>query len=211
VAIRASRIESVQAVFTLLAVGFVVLTLTGVFFRGRPCVWPGLGELADSRIPSWVIRVTSGVMRAAMKSERAAVETTGGASRRDYLKTAWKVLGLVAAAEFATVLVPSSGRVPRERGEQRTAVIEAGPVAEFTPASVTAFPKGRFYLVRLADGDSWRSPADAHIWAARCRGRENQDLPLPVSCVRVRHDGQRQQSAGPRAWTSIPYASRPGS
>jgi quinol-cytochrome oxidoreductase complex cytochrome b subunit len=30
----ASRIEAVQAVFTLLAVGFVVLTVTGVFFRG---------------------------------------------------------------------------------------------------------------------------------------------------------------------------------
>jgi quinol-cytochrome oxidoreductase complex cytochrome b subunit len=38
----ASRIESVQAVFTLLAVGFVVLTLTGVFFRGAAMrlVWP---------------------------------------------------------------------------------------------------------------------------------------------------------------------------
>jgi quinol-cytochrome oxidoreductase complex cytochrome b subunit len=30
----ASRIEAVQAVFTLLTVGFVVLTVTGVFFRG---------------------------------------------------------------------------------------------------------------------------------------------------------------------------------
>jgi cytochrome b6-f complex iron-sulfur subunit len=28
----------------------------------------------------------------------------------------------------------------------------AGPVAEFTPSSVRAFPAGRFYLVRLADG-----------------------------------------------------------
>ncbi len=38
----ASRIESVQAVFTLLAVGFVVLTLTGVFFRGAAMrlAWP---------------------------------------------------------------------------------------------------------------------------------------------------------------------------
>ncbi len=75
-----------------------------------------------------------------------------GTSRRDYLKTAWKALGLVAAAEFATVLVAFLW--PRAKGEadQRAAVIEAGPVAEFTPASVTAFPRGRFYLVRLADG-----------------------------------------------------------
>ncbi len=87
-----------------------------------------------------------------MKSEKAAVEETGGASRRDYLRTAWKVLGLVAAAEFATVLVAFLWPRAKGEGEQRTAVIEAGPVAEFTPASVTAFPRGRFYLVRLADG-----------------------------------------------------------
>jgi quinol-cytochrome oxidoreductase complex cytochrome b subunit len=38
----ASRIEVVQAVFTLLTVGFVVLTLTGVFFRGAAMrlAWP---------------------------------------------------------------------------------------------------------------------------------------------------------------------------
>ena len=28
----------------------------------------------------------------------------------------------------------------------------AGPVGDFTPASVRPFPAGRFYLVRLADG-----------------------------------------------------------
>jgi quinol-cytochrome oxidoreductase complex cytochrome b subunit len=39
-----SRIESVQAVFTLLAVGFVLLTVTGVFFRGTAMrlMWPWL-------------------------------------------------------------------------------------------------------------------------------------------------------------------------
>ncbi len=40
----ASRIEAVQAVFTLLTVGFVVLTVTGVFFRGvaMRLAWPWL-------------------------------------------------------------------------------------------------------------------------------------------------------------------------
>ena len=38
----ASRIEAIQAVFTLLTVGFVVLTVTGVFFRGTAMrlTWP---------------------------------------------------------------------------------------------------------------------------------------------------------------------------
>jgi quinol-cytochrome oxidoreductase complex cytochrome b subunit len=41
---RATRIEAVQAVFTLLTVGFVVLTVTGVFFRGTAMrlTWPWL-------------------------------------------------------------------------------------------------------------------------------------------------------------------------
>jgi hypothetical protein len=41
---RASRIEAIQAVFTLLTVGFVVLTVIGVFFRGTAMrlTWPWL-------------------------------------------------------------------------------------------------------------------------------------------------------------------------
>jgi hypothetical protein len=39
-----SRIEAVQAVFTLLAVGFLLLTVTGVVFRGASMrlAWPWL-------------------------------------------------------------------------------------------------------------------------------------------------------------------------
>jgi hypothetical protein len=43
---RASRVEAIQAVFTLLTVGFVVLTVTGVFFRGTAMrlTWPWLAK-----------------------------------------------------------------------------------------------------------------------------------------------------------------------
>jgi cytochrome b6-f complex iron-sulfur subunit len=55
------------------------------------------------------------------------------------------------AAEFlgvvAAYLWPRRGE-----GEGSRGIVEAGPVGEFTPASVTAFPQGRFYLVRLTDG-----------------------------------------------------------
>ena len=39
---KASRIEGVQAIFVLLVVGFVVLTVTGVWFRGAgmALMWP---------------------------------------------------------------------------------------------------------------------------------------------------------------------------
>jgi cytochrome b6-f complex iron-sulfur subunit len=38
------------------------------------------------------------------------------------------------------------------RSEAGAGVITAGPVDAFEPDSVTAFPQGKFYLVRLEDG-----------------------------------------------------------
>ena len=81
-------------------------------------------------------------------SEETLVERP---DRRRFLSRAWRVFGLVAAAEFLGVvgayLWPRKGA-----GEAGKGVVEAGPVGEFTPASVTPFPQGRFYLVRLTDG-----------------------------------------------------------
>ncbi|HEY6098961.1 MAG TPA: hypothetical protein VIW03_06005, partial [Anaeromyxobacter sp.] len=71
--------------------------------------------------------------------------------RRAFLGRVWKVLGLVAIAELvAGVVAFLSPRKPRGGSGRGTVV--AGPVAEFTPASVRPFPAGKFYLVRLADG-----------------------------------------------------------
>jgi len=71
--------------------------------------------------------------------------------RRDFLAKVGKGLGILAAVEVLAVVVaylaPSKGGAGRGAG-----LVVAGPVAEFTPASVRAFPAGKFYLVRLADG-----------------------------------------------------------
>jgi cytochrome b6-f complex iron-sulfur subunit len=73
------------------------------------------------------------------------------AGRRDFLSRTGKVLGILAAAELLAVVVaylaPARGRAGKGAG-----LVTAGPVGEFTPASVRPFPGGRFYLVRLADG-----------------------------------------------------------
>jgi len=75
----------------------------------------------------------------------------GLAGRRVFLGRLWKALGLLALVEFAAVV--AAYLAPRREGGARgTGVIAAGPVSEFTPASVSAFPAGRFYLARLADG-----------------------------------------------------------
>jgi cytochrome b6-f complex iron-sulfur subunit len=63
----------------------------------------------------------------------------------------WKGLGILAGLELAAVAV--AFLAPRKDAAGRGAgLVVAGPVAEFTPASVRPFPAGRFYLVRLADG-----------------------------------------------------------
>jgi cytochrome b6-f complex iron-sulfur subunit len=72
-------------------------------------------------------------------------------TRRRFLDRVWRVLGLVAAGEFAAVV--AAYLWPRRAGEDSSrGVVEAGPVGDFTPASITPFPGGKFYLVRLADG-----------------------------------------------------------
>ncbi len=74
-------------------------------------------------------------------------------SRRGFLGRVWLLLGGVALAE-AVWIVGDFFRPRRRRATDvdTDSVIVAGPVDRFEPGSVTAFPEGRFYLARLADG-----------------------------------------------------------
>ncbi len=141
-----------------------------------------------------------------MESEKAAAaDPKGGTSRRDYLKTAWKVLGLVAAAEFAAAL--TAFLWPRAKGEsdQGTAVVEAGPVAEFTPASVTAFPKGRFYLVRLADGGFLAlSSRCTHLGCTVPWNEKSKTFPCPCHASVFDMTGNVDSPPAPRALDLFP-------
>ncbi len=73
-------------------------------------------------------------------------------SRRGFLGRVWLLLGGVALAEAAWIVgdffQPRRRRSVVDHGD----IIVAGPVERFEPGSVTAFPEGRFYLARLADG-----------------------------------------------------------
>lgn len=73
-------------------------------------------------------------------------------SRRSFLGRVWLLLGGAALAEAAWI-VGDFFRPRRSRAvEDREAIVIAGPVERFEPQSVTAFPEGKFYLARLADG-----------------------------------------------------------
>jgi cytochrome b6-f complex iron-sulfur subunit len=67
------------------------------------------------------------------------------------LRWLWGGLGLAALAEIVwigtTFLRPRRGTAA-----DAAAPFVAGPVHDFEPGSVTAFPAGKFYLVRLDDG-----------------------------------------------------------
>jgi cytochrome b6-f complex iron-sulfur subunit len=73
--------------------------------------------------------------------------------RRSFLLKAWLGLGILAFAEIVWValsfLRPRPAAAPAKGIE---AILTAGRVDEFELNSVTAFPQGHFYLVRLEDG-----------------------------------------------------------
>jgi len=82
----------------------------------------------------------------------AACEAKGTQRRRSFLRGIWMGLGAVAVAEVAWLV--AGFLKPREtRGvDAGDRIVVAGPADRFEVGSVTAFPRGRFYLARLEDG-----------------------------------------------------------
>jgi len=77
----------------------------------------------------------------------------GPAPRRRFLNWLWTGLGLAALVELiwlAGAFLRSGSRP--DSGGLKDSFMDAGPVSAFAPGSVTAFPRGRFYLARLEDG-----------------------------------------------------------
>jgi cytochrome b6-f complex iron-sulfur subunit len=83
--------------------------------------------------------------------DRPAAGEPATPPRRRLLRRLWAALGLAALGELAWVVV--SFLRPRQADAERAAgLVVAGPVDRFEPGSVSAFPAGKFYLVRLKDG-----------------------------------------------------------
>lgn len=74
-------------------------------------------------------------------------------SRRGFFKTLWWVTGGVVLAEGLWVISDLLGnRNAAIQPSEKSTLVVAGPADRFAPGSVTPFPEGKFYLVRLADG-----------------------------------------------------------
>ena len=73
--------------------------------------------------------------------------------RRRFLGKLWLGLAFVAAAEIVWVIISffrPRKKMPGEGGFGT--IVRAGSVKDFAPNTVTAFPRGQFYLARLEDG-----------------------------------------------------------
>jgi cytochrome b6-f complex iron-sulfur subunit len=85
------------------------------------------------------------------KQNTETAETISG--RRNFLNWIWACLGVAAVAEIlwaaVSFLRPQASEIPRQNSDPR---VTAGPVNAFGIGTVTAFPRGRFYLTRLEDG-----------------------------------------------------------
>jgi len=77
--------------------------------------------------------------------------TTKSESRRGFLSKAWIAVGLVAVLEAIWIVVDFL-RPRKAAATDDAGIVVAGPIDRFEPCSVTAFPEGKFYLVRLDDG-----------------------------------------------------------
>ena len=84
--------------------------------------------------------------RDAPSTQRERTETT----RRSFLGRLWLGLGGLALAEYVWLVIEFLR--PRPGSAEAARVLVAGPVDRFDLGSVTAFPAGKFYLTRLADG-----------------------------------------------------------
>lgn len=89
-------------------------------------------------------------MTADRRDTRPESAPQAGTSRRSFLSRLWLGLGGLAIAEYVWLMVEFLR--PRPGPADAPGVLVAGPIDEFDPGSVTAFPAGRFYLTRLADG-----------------------------------------------------------
>lgn len=71
-------------------------------------------------------------------------------SRRDFLSLGLGALGLVGMLQAGAMTLQFLG--PRRADGEFGGLVSAGPAESFPAGSVTEFPDGRFFLVRLDDG-----------------------------------------------------------
>lgn len=126
--------------------------------------------------------------------------------RRSFLSRAWMALGALALVQLAGVV--AAFLWPRKPGAGRGgAMVTAGPVGEFTPASVRPFPAGRFYLARLPDGGFLALASRCtHLGCTVPWDEKRQVFPCPCHASTFDMRGEVLSPPAPRALDLFPVA-----
>jgi cytochrome b6-f complex iron-sulfur subunit len=126
--------------------------------------------------------------------------------RRDFLGKVGRGLGIVAAVELLAVVVAYLAPA-RGGGGRGAGLVVAGPVGEFTPSSVRAFPGGKFYLVRLADGGFLAiSSRCTHLGCTVPWSEKERTFPCPCHASRFDERGDVLSPPATRALDLFPVA-----
>ena len=145
-----------------------------------------------------------------MTARTAPASEPAGTGRRTFLGRLWKALGILALLEIVAVAI--AYLAPRREGGGRGAgIVVAGPVAEFTPASVRPFPAGRFYLVRLADGGFLAlSSRCTHLGCTVPWNEKDKVFPCPCHASVFDMRGEVLSPPAPRALDLFPVVIEAG-
>lgn len=123
--------------------------------------------------------------------------------RRQFLVRAGAILLALVGVELVWVL--GSFLRPRSREAQAGKVMAVGPVGSFVPGSVTAFPAGHFYLVRLDDGGFLALHRECtHLGCTVPWSEAQQQFICPCHASRYDIRGVVLQSPAPRPLDWLP-------
>jgi cytochrome b6-f complex iron-sulfur subunit len=114
----------------------------------RKASTPPVPTRADS--PAVAPTAASAAAAGSVRADAKGVSPDVRQPRRRLVVRLATLFGVAALAESAWVA--ASFLRPRQRDAASANLFVAGPLDRFEPGSVTAFPSGRFYLVRLQDG-----------------------------------------------------------
>lgn len=128
--------------------------------------------------------------------------------RRRFLNRLWLLLVALGVVEFALMLTYYfKPRKPSADVSDEATLLTAGNVADFKPGSVTAFPQGRFYLVRLAAGGFLAlSRQCTHLGCTVPWDEKAGHFACPCHASVFDMTGSVVKSPAPRALDSFPIA-----
>ena len=141
-----------------------------------------------------------------MKGEKNKIK------RRDFLKTLWAGLGIIALLEFAALIFSFLSPGERKKLAERSSNFKTiGKVSDIRMNSVTPFRNGKFYLVRFANGGLLAlSLKCTHLGCSITWDEKDDVFVCPCHASTFSRDGNVITSPAPRALDYFPIVIEKG-